>query len=432
MTTRSPDWEAFVDAYPQPSVEQVFPDAHSIATALRLSTAEAALVTDAYQVGATFVGPFQTPHSTAMLEALKAEVAAQPHRRIAFVGRDGHLIAAGVRARDPDFFAAHCTEIVLSRPLIEAVVQDREAATGTPSPLGPSFRARRAWVEEFREDIPGTAARLTSYLHRSGLPVGEPGSALTIVDNGLRGTAQEVLALEYPQTDIRGHYTFLTLAPDDTNPDRKRGYAYHLGPEYWTGGPTAFLPRDPALTLLCDSALILMERLISGPTYSALRITGPVPDRSTPENLNPFPAKYDLGGSLAAERVRQGMRAAVILGAAHHARHAASRPHPPGRDPLTVQIRYWLTGNPRGDAVFDRVAGILSSPLEYRPEPVDPPVPLPRGDVTAVRRGAIRAAGPSLEEALATRGRSAASPAALLHARHRHLGRNRPRRGSAH
>jgi hypothetical protein len=90
--------------------------------------------------------------------------------------------------------------------------------------------------------------------------VGEPGSALTVVDNSLRGTAQEALAAQYPRTDVRGHCIFLTVAPDDTNPDRKRGYAFHPPPEHWQGGTVPFLPHNRALTFLSDPALTFLER----------------------------------------------------------------------------------------------------------------------------------------------------------------------------
>jgi hypothetical protein len=148
------------------------------------------------------------------------------------------------------------------------------------------------------------------------------------------------------------------------------------------------------------------------------------PDRSAPENPGSTPAKYELGDSARAARIRQGMRAAIVLGVAHHAQHAAPRSYPPGRDPLTVQARYWLTGDPRVDPVFDRVAGVLSPVWKCRAAPVRPSVALPRSDVAAARREAARElSGPRLGQALAARSRSGASSASVLQDRRRSLER---------
>jgi hypothetical protein len=149
-----------------------YPSLRALQTAYDLNPAQQQAVTEAYEVFRASTGPFMVSIAAQMLPDLKVEVATDPNRRVVFLGRDGHSLAAAVRSLDPDFFQAHCSEVVLSRLVVEAALQDLETSAGMSFPQLEAFREKRGGVSA--DDVPRAFRHLTHYLQRSGIPVGEP------------------------------------------------------------------------------------------------------------------------------------------------------------------------------------------------------------------------------------------------------------------
>ncbi|WP_147280092.1 hypothetical protein [Marinitenerispora sediminis] len=299
-----------------------------------------------------------------MLKDFRAQVQSEPNRKFAFVARDGHVLAAAVRGLDPDFFQRYCVEVVLSRRIAEQAMVSWERRTQKPFPIGSSLRTH--YVKDM------TLEYLTSYLRRTGLPVGEPRSAITLVDNGFRGTTQEVLTRLYPQTDFRGAYAFYGASPQDKNVDRKKGYVLHLGVEHWRGGPVEFLPDREDLTFLCNSALWILEDLCPGPKNTAMRITEEGPDQSEEEVWEWWNQPVRIAPQYRDSLVREAMLSAVLLGVAHYARGVDSDAPKvrAGFDDFTRQIRYWITKDRRVDPWLATFFNSFTGRRRCPPEPL--------------------------------------------------------------
>lgn len=198
----------------------------------------------------------------------------------AAVPPQGTDVASAVRALDPQFFRDHCKEVVLSRAVADAAIQDLEVNRGARFPQIDSFRRAKGRVAE--ADIHGSYRHLTNYLRGAGIPVGRPDRAVTLVDSSLKGTVQELLAAAYPQSGFIGRYAFYAASPDDPHPGNKHGYAVHLRPEQTHQGKgLAFdvLPRDPGLTFAQGDALSIIEDTLHGPLDTPVRLTGDGPSQ---------------------------------------------------------------------------------------------------------------------------------------------------------
>ncbi|MGW5188706.1 hypothetical protein ACWEOO_05595 [Kribbella sp. NPDC004138] len=68
---------------------------------------------------------------------------------------------------------------------------------------------------------------LTDYLRGERVTVGQPGSRVALVDTSFKGSAQELLAAVYPETEFVGRYAFHGESPDDPHPGSKKGYEVH-------------------------------------------------------------------------------------------------------------------------------------------------------------------------------------------------------------
>ncbi|WP_149826082.1 hypothetical protein [Streptomyces tailanensis] len=204
-------------------------------------------VEDAYAAFREHSGPFMVSIAADMLDDLRSDVRQNPDRVIAFLGRDGHSLAAAVRGLDPEFFDRHCREVVVSRAVVDAALQDLEKNDGASFPEADAFRGARKKVDP--ADVDGSYQHLTHYLRASGVPMGLPGSSVTVVDTSFKGTVQELMSAAYPQTEIQGRYAFLALSPDDPHPEAKQGYVLHQEPDaVWQGLPQPYLPEQRSQT----------------------------------------------------------------------------------------------------------------------------------------------------------------------------------------
>jgi hypothetical protein len=224
-------------------------------------------VGDVYQVTRENTAPFVVKVTDDMLVDLHAEAERNPNLTVAFLGRDGHSLAITARRLDPGFYADHCREVVLSRSVVEAAVQDLEANAGKTFPEIADFRAAGRKVDP--ETVDGARQRLTEYLQTCGIPVGDPDSEVALVDTSYKGTVQELLTATYPKTSFQGRYAFFGASPHDTHADTKKGYALHLDAGHSEGGrPVSELPADERLTLSHQDAIGAIEETLHGPWTS--------------------------------------------------------------------------------------------------------------------------------------------------------------------
>lgn len=276
----------------------------------------------AYDVARAYTAPFVVKVACEMMDDIRSEVAIDPDRRIAFVGRDGHSLALAARTLDPEFFDRHCTEVVLSRASVETAVRDLERNAGESFESIHDYRWRKD--EPGAEDVRGSYQRLTRYLQAQDLPVGRPGSKITLVDTSYKGTVQELLAAIYPQTSFQGRYAFFGASPHDPHPGTKRGYVVHLEADQSSGGrPVDALPEDLSLTFSQQEAIGIIEETMHGTQSSpkAFGVDGPV---QQPQRFEPSPSQ-----GINPVRVSPAYRDPVIREGVkdinHHAVHDYAR-----------------------------------------------------------------------------------------------------------
>jgi len=263
-----------------------------IAAVYRL-TAEADLkaLKYAYTVFARHHAPFVTSVAADMLPELQARVSANAAERILFLGRDGHSLAIATHALAPAFFSQHCSDVVLSRVVVEAGLQDLERNAGLTFPELAGYRQAQSRVDP--STVQGAHRRLTRYLRQVGAPVGREGSAVTVVDSSLKGTVQELLSAQFPNTHFRGCYMFFSELPSDPHPGTKRGFVMHRNAHEPPHGDSLLrMPRDRALTFAHREALSVLEDTLHGPLDTPQRITRRAPEqrlqRDDPDTLGGF------------------------------------------------------------------------------------------------------------------------------------------------
>jgi hypothetical protein len=360
--------DTFLKNFPRVPVDAVFTDPEGIARAFGVHRGGMPTVRDAYDVSYEYLGPYWTWVAGSILADLRREIAENPRRRVAFVGRDGHVMAAAVRGLDPDFFAEHCCEIVLSRGAMELMMVDWETIHDRDFPIDASFRTSSTRID--RDAAAGAVDAMDAYLRDERLEVGPPGSALTLVDNGLRGSGREILAARYPDTDVRIHLAFLSISPDD-RPDGKKGHVFELPAEDWQGGVTWYLPHEHEYTFLCNQALAAMECVGQGPLPEASGWTASGPDQTRPEDFGPYltlpraPAEYRVPGVLEAAKT------AVLLAVHDYARSVRDRPTNDRNllTPFTDQVRGYLLND---GTVDRRMAALMDSVVPHWTYPLAP------------------------------------------------------------
>ncbi|MGW4720914.1 hypothetical protein, partial [Nocardia sp. NPDC004260] len=333
--------EEFLRNFPETPVEKAFSSPVDIARSFSLDKRGEQTVVEAYEVALEHIVPFNSGIAESILRDLHREAALNPNRRFAFLGRDGHILAAGVRGRDPHFFENQCAEIVVSRPVMEMVARDYEARTGNKIPLPSSFRTKleeeKQW-DYMKDRITGSWEHFTTYLDRRGLNT----EALTVIDNSLRGRTQEVMAHVLDGVDVRGHYAFLTVAPDDPHPLSKKGHVFHLPATHWQGGATKFLPDDENLTFLSNQALCVVEMLTPGPAHSAIALTRHGPDQTRPSApLGPHLFPDPIDERYQQPRVPEAAKTSILLAASHHAQSGSAG----DLHSFPRQVRSWILGD---------------------------------------------------------------------------------------
>ncbi|WP_406317268.1 hypothetical protein OHA77_08525 [Streptosporangium sp. NBC_01639] len=333
-----------------------------ISTALGLSDPEALnALKVAYDVVRANHGPYIVRCVMKMLPDVKAD--ADAGRTIVYLGRDGATMAIAARALDPEFFDRHCTMALVSRKLAESAIQDLER-TGRTFPQLEKFRHFAKLVDS--GDVDGAAQRLTKHLQLSGVPVGREG-AVTIVDNGFRGTIQEILTAMYPETSFTGRYMFFSQSPGDPHPESKQGYEFHLGLDRSNAGSPLYdllPPKEVELTFRSNWALYAIEETTQGPLSSPVRVHEDGHPIQALERDNPTPLHglnpILMPGILTDPLVREAVLRINLIGVDDCARNIMALKSKGGdwqgeldrgRDRFVSNVRAWILGG-RPDPEF--------------------------------------------------------------------------------
>lgn len=311
-----------------------------VARAFRLGPVDAATVSEAYRLTKAYYGPIATRLAHAMLRDFKATARERPDHRVLFLGRDGHFLAAATRGLDPAFYAARGFEAPLSRVLVDAAVQDLEANHGVNFDRLERLRTRKFMVDQ--EGVDGAYGRLTRFLHANGVPVGRPGSSVTVVDIGIAGRVQSSLAEMYRATRVTGAYATHSRAEHDPYAHFKKGYWAHVVRQDYT---LPELPLHPAAgeSLFASLEGLRVMEFLKGPlsTADAIGADG-VPEQTLqgddPKSwsgltgINPVV----LAPEYAVPEVRDAVRTAALTAIRNHASQFRLRLAAQGPEALTT------------------------------------------------------------------------------------------------
>ncbi|WP_344162044.1 ABC transporter permease [Nocardiopsis rhodophaea] len=286
--------------------------------------------------------------------------------RVVFLGRDGHSLAIATAELYPEFFNAHCSEVVLSRAVVDSALQDLEKNYKKTFPNVEEFRGARKKVSP--ENVDDSHIALREYLRNNNIPVGKEGSSVTLVDTSFKGTVQELLSAAYPNTEFTGRYAFYSQSPEDPHPGTKIGYVFHQEvSDSWKGLPKPDLPNDVSQTFGNQDALGVIEETMHGPLGSPKKITGSGPtqtpqrhESNATEGINPIL----ISPSYQSPDVREAVKAAAFMAVQDTARDSAQK-RARGedwkgelmqkREHFTQQVRLWVEKKPGVDTQLKTV-----------------------------------------------------------------------------
>ncbi|MEU4712032.1 hypothetical protein AB0G00_36980 [Nocardia salmonicida] len=289
-----------------------------------------------------------------MLPEIVAATTADPGATVVFQGRDGFAFGHVVAAFAPEFYAARCVPLYLSRRLVDSALRDLENHTNAVFPG--IERYRRRLVDS--GDSGGAWNQLTAYFLANGVPIGAPGSVVHLVDTGLKGSIQEMLAAAYPQTTFVGHLAFHAATTADPHPGSKRGYVLHLDSANQNDGDAIRgpVPTDPKLTFLHRTAILAVESLIQGSHCSPV---GFLPDgrpRAPRARHDPHPlAHIDLSLIRAPyddPTLREGLRSILNLAISRYSSMFADRAAAASDRSGSVRDSAWYADIVRGSDEF--------------------------------------------------------------------------------
>jgi hypothetical protein len=312
-------------------------------------------LSDAYVVTYEFPAPLMVRIADDMLADLRADVGSRRTDRIVALGRDGHSLAIAMTRLDRQFVRRHVSNLVLSRALVENALQDLERHQGLEFPQVKGFRRVASRVDP--ADTIGGFRVLSDYLQAHRVPVGQPGSRVTVFDTSFKGTVQELLAAIYPETTFMGRYAFFGESPHDPHPGSKRGYEVHLtAAQSRQGRPFYVLPAEPSMTFAHQLALNSIEELLDGPMTTPARLGADGPaqtgQRNEPALLTGL-SQGRVSPRLQRLRVREGVKVVNLLAVADCAQDAASlrdsgedyRPAlEAGARRYRAEVRAWIVG----------------------------------------------------------------------------------------
>ncbi|GAA2052023.1 hypothetical protein GCM10009800_45840 [Nocardiopsis rhodophaea] len=318
-------------------------------------------VEQAYSAFREHLAPFMVSIAAEMNDDLQRDV--EHHsgdHRVVFLGRDGHSLAIATRELYPEFYKGHCSEVVLSRAVVDSALQDLEKNYNKTYPEVEGFRGARKKVDP--EDIDKSHMALREYLRAKDIPVGKEGSSITVVDTSFKGTVQELMSAAYPNTEVAGRYAFFSQSPEDPHPGTKIGYVFHQEvSDTWKGLPKSELPSDVSQTFGNQDALGVVEETMHGPLGSPKRITGSGPvqtpqrqESNATEGINPIL----ISPSYQSPGVREAVKVAAFMAVQDTAKDSAQK-RAKGedwkgglmqkREQFTQQVRLWVEQKPGVD-----------------------------------------------------------------------------------
>jgi hypothetical protein len=281
---------------------------------------------DAYLVAHEFQASMIVRIADDMLADLHADVGTHGVDRVVALGRDGHSLAIAMHQLDRPFYRRHVSNLVLSRALVENALQDLEHHQGLSFPQVHGYRRVASRVDP--ADTVGAFRVLSDYLQAREVPVGRPGSRVTLFDTSFKGTVQELLAAVYPETAFRGRYAFFGESPHDPHPGSKTGYEVHLtAAESRQGRPFFVLPSDESLTFAHQLAINSVEELMDGPMTTPVRIGPFGADQRGQHNAPDLLVGLSRGRvspRLRSLRVREGVKVVNLIAVADRARVSAA------------------------------------------------------------------------------------------------------------
>ncbi|MGW4094789.1 hypothetical protein [Nocardia sp. NPDC004750] len=326
-----------------------------LSAAFQLNTpARVRALHDATLVAQQYLAPFVTKVAVDMLPEIVAATTADPGATVVFQGRDGFNFGHVFAAFAPEFYAARCVPLYLSRRLVDSALCALENHTSAVFPGIERYRGQPADSGDSR----GAWHRLTAYFLANGVPIGAPGSVVHLVDTGLKGSIQEMLAAAYPQTTFVGHLAFHAAATADPHPGSKRGYVLHLdGPNENDGdairGP---LPTDRRLTFLHRTAILAVERLVQGSHCSPAGFGPDRRPRVPRARYDPHPLAHIDPSLIRAPyddpRLREGLRSILSLAVARVASTFADRATAASDPGESVRNSAWYADLVRGSNEF--------------------------------------------------------------------------------
>lgn len=331
-----------------------------------------AAVQRSYDVVKDKVAPFLVHHVAKLIEDCKAEVATDPDRRYAFLGRDGYPLAGIVATLDPEFYVNHCGLLPVTRLMLEPALRDDEVNAGKKFHID-AFRKYKD--DELSDaDIDGAKFGLTEHLENNNFPVTEPGLTITVIDTSRKGSTQEGLAALYPHINWQGKYLCFEQSPEDPHPGTKTGYALHKDATDTNGESDARkppedpekLPEDRNQTFAYPDAVLSIEDLLHGP-WSSPRLDAEGQSFQQPEmppidELNPL----DISPPFQDASTRLAAAEAMVIAVRDRA-YEAMRQRDAGEDWRGVlagkaeefvdDLRSWISG----DEIDPHLAEVLGS-----------------------------------------------------------------------
>ncbi|MFC9876238.1 hypothetical protein [Nocardia salmonicida] len=308
---------------------------------------------DTAHVAQQYLAPFVTKVAVDMLSEIVAATMADPGATVVFQGRDGFVFGHVVAAFAPEFYAARCVPLYLSRRLVDSALRDLENRTNAAFPGVERFRRRL--VDS--GDSGGAWNRLTAYFLANGVPIGAPGSVVHLVDTGLKGSIQEMLAAAYPQTAFVGHLAFHAATTADPHPGSKRGYVLHLDGANENDGDAIRgpVPADRKLTFLHRTAILAVESLVQGSHCSPVGFRDGRP-RVPRARHDPHPLAH-IVPSLIREpyddpTLREGLRSILNLAICRVASEFADRATAASGQGESVRDSAWYADLVRGSDEF--------------------------------------------------------------------------------
>ncbi|MDO3645672.1 hypothetical protein [Nocardia mangyaensis] len=322
------------------------------------TTDKIAAVAKAYQVVQRHLAPFVVKVVVDMIPSL-VQAVERGASKVVFLGRDGFAFGHVLSEIRPQFYAEHCVHMYVPRVLADAALQDLEQFEGKDFSPIEAFRKRSPATTE----VADARENLSRYFALSGVDIEAGGRTVHLVDSGLKGSIQEMLAAAFPETSFVGHYAFFAASPNDPHPGTKYGYAMHLdGPDSRDGRALrGELPGDPTRTFQHHQAIVAIETLISGSKSSPVGFGfhgRPRVRRVRRAGLSHNElGTGDMPLEYADPHVREAILAASIMAIVHFARALAPtiRLEAQGNATLTYSESWYSHLADRSDGLRDQI-----------------------------------------------------------------------------